>query len=73
MLAVKQLDYELLKDESLKPVGVEISRDIKLVNVNKKGQAELSGREYKRRVDIVLKAVRQMIQSTVHLGIFGSK
>jgi len=55
MLAVKQLSYELYGVESEKPIAMEVSRPIKLVNINKKDEAVDSGLSYKRRVDIVLK------------------
>jgi len=55
MLAVKQLSYELHGRPQDKPVGMEVSREINLISVDKRGRASKLGTSYKRRVDIVLR------------------
>ncbi|MFS1439119.1 hypothetical protein [Shewanella sp. 10N.286.48.A6] len=55
MLAVKQLSYELSGLETQKPIAMEVSREINLVELDKRGNASENGASYKRRVDIILK------------------
>ncbi|WP_144395386.1 hypothetical protein [Pleionea sediminis] len=55
MLAQKQLEYEVLDDESRKVVGVEVSKEIPLSIKKASGRIAEFGFQPKRRVDILLK------------------